>query len=119
MRLVVMLLALLAGFKIAVSEYVYRSATAEVIISAYRERALAACQAASGANLTPGSWRTPLEISLSIGRGNVPVHFWQFGHQDWGTRFRSPHVVVSAGDGSREVQCAYDIARDGAAIEIR
>lgn len=115
----VMILAMLAGLKIGVGEYVYRTATAEVIITAYRERALAACQAAAGQKLAPGSWQTPLDISLAIGRPSLPVHIWQVGHQDWGTRFRSPHVMVSAGDGQRDAQCAYDVMRDGAAIESR
>lgn len=116
-RVLVACLALIAGAKLAVSEYTYRTATAEVIIAAYRERALAACQAAAGTNLAPGSWHTPLELSLAVGRSSLPVQLWQVQHQDWNARFRSLHVLVSAGDGGRELQCAYDISRDGAAIE--
>ena len=62
MKAVVILLALLAAAKLGYQEYLFRSATRDAIIGAYREHAVQACQkdarsAALGS--TPQAWANP------------------------------------------------------------
>ena len=49
MRAIVILLALLAATKLGYHEYLYRGATRDAMIGAYREHAVQACQKEPGA----------------------------------------------------------------------
>jgi hypothetical protein len=112
MKPLLIVLAVLAGAKIVHSEYLFRTATRDVIIQAYRERALQACQKdALGPMLgvTPQSWSTPSSISLAIGKRNIDVHLWQVDHKMWNARYRNPYLFISAGQRSAAATCEYDI----------
>lgn len=103
MRVLVLILAALAGIKIWASNQIYRSAAEEVIVAAYRDRAIAACQrdaglkdagpkdaalprdAKAGASLAQAQsqqahtlaaqgWANPASIRLVIGRRSADVN---------------------------------------------
>lgn len=118
MRAFVLLLMLLAAAKVGYSEYVFRTATNDVIITAYRERAIAACQRdAKGA--APGlaqAWARPDNIKLVIGKSNLDVYFWQVDHALWNARFRNPYLFVTATEYPTRVYCEFDIVHGAASV---
>ena len=118
MRALVLLLMLLAAAKVGYSEYLFRSATNDIIISAYRDRAIAACQRdARGQNdLTAASWVRPHDIRLVIGKSNLDVHFWQVDHALWSARFRNPYLFVTASQSPNRVFCEFDIVHGAATV---
>jgi len=79
MKVVVVILAVLAAAKVGLHEFLYRSATNDVIISAYRDRAVAACAKEPRAlrSVQPTAWQQPGAIRLVIGKPNIDVYFWQ------------------------------------------
>jgi hypothetical protein len=115
MRLLVLALALLAGLKLWAQDTVYRSATEEALVAAYRERAAAVCQKeqqqgvrgqAGAASAT--NWGNAAQIKLVIGDNNLSVYVWEVDHALWNARYRNPYLVLSANDRASLV-CTYDI----------
>lgn len=119
MKVVVLILAVLAAFKLGVQEMLYRSATSDVIISAYRDRAVAACANEPRAQLAvrPGAWEQPSSLRLMIGKPNVEVYLWQFEHQLWNARFINPYIVLEAPASGRRITCEYDIVHAVASVQ--
>jgi hypothetical protein len=118
MKAVVFLLALLAALKIGYQEYMLRVATTEIIVSAYRERAVNACQR-DGQNprIAPGiAWAKSDSVKLVIGKSNLDVYFWQVDHELWNARFKNPYLFLVAGDRSSKVYCEFDIVHGAATI---
>ena len=117
MKALVVALVLLAAGKIGYHEYMFRRATNEVIVSAYRERAVTACQRdAKGQSLATASvWSNPKSVKLLIGKNNLDVFIWQVDHALWDARFRNPYLFLAAGDSSR-TYCEYDIVHGAAAV---
>jgi hypothetical protein len=116
MRALVMLLCLLAGLKIWTQDHLYRTATADALIKAYRARAIDACEKGGAATattvlpsspLTAGTWTEPAAVKLVIGRPDVDVHIWDIDNPLWETRFKHPHLVLSGG--GSDLVCAYDV----------
>lgn len=111
MRIVALLLACLAVGKIAVVQWLYRSASDEVIVSAYRPRALDACgrdaQRQFGLDITAWSQGTP--ITLAIGNSTNPVHIWQINDPAWSERYRNPYLHLTAQTMGQQVVCMYDV----------
>jgi hypothetical protein len=94
MKAVVFFLALLAAAKLGYQEYLFRAATKEAIIGAYKEHAVQACQRdARGASLGigPQAWSSPSSIRLVIGKGTLDVYPWQVDHAMWNARYRHPY----------------------------
>ena len=117
MRAFVLFLALLVAIKIWVQDSVYRSATQDALVAAYRARAAQAC-AASASPATPAegtaiNWLKDDDAHVTIGKPSVPVHFWQLDHELWDARFRQPYLMLSGENG---VSCAYDLMADTAEI---
>jgi hypothetical protein len=120
MRILVLVLAVLAALKVAYQEYVYRSVTAEVIITAYRERALEACRRqAWGKAVNAEAWANPLSVTLSVGRSTVDSNAWQLDHAQWNARFKNPYLLITAGDGASEITCEFDITGNTATAQKR
>ncbi|HRD76948.1 MAG TPA: hypothetical protein PK264_13625 [Hyphomicrobiaceae bacterium] len=120
MRMLVLVLAILAGLKVAYQEYVYRSVTAEVIITAYRDRALEACRThAWGKAVTADAWANPLSMTLSVGRSTLGSDAFQLDHAQWNARFKNPYLLITAGDGTAEITCEFDIVNSVAAAQRR
>ncbi len=125
LKAIVILLAILAAAKVGHREYLYRSATNDVIVQAYRERAVQACQLeprGAALGLKPSVWSTAAAPLLVIGKPSLDVYFWQIDHAMWNARFRNPYLFLRAvgRDGQRAggVLCEYDIV-NGAAMVSR
>ena len=117
MKALVFFLVLLAGLKVGYHEYMFRTATNEVIISAYRDRAISACQRdAKGQALAPAAaWAKSQSVRLIIGKQNLDVYVWQVDHTMWSARFRNPYLFLAAGD-KPKVFCEFDIVHGAASV---
>jgi hypothetical protein len=110
MRLLVLALALLAGLKLWAQDTVYRSATEEALVAAYRDRAVTACQKepARDARTSAVNWSNASAIKLVIGDSNLSVYVWEVDHELWNARYRNPYLVLTPSDRASLV-CTYDI----------
>ncbi len=112
MRKLILLLGLLAAGKIGLQEYLYRDATRDVIITAYRPRAIEAClnQARTQApTISEAPWLKPSAIALSIGKSSLSVYIWQIDHPQWQARYRNPYLFVTPSGRGETATCEYDI----------
>jgi hypothetical protein len=119
MKLVVLVLAVLVAIKVGVHEVLYRQATNEVIVSAYRDRAIAACAKEPRAQLLAKStaWEQPLSLRLMIGKPGVDVYLWQVENQLWNARFVNPYLLVEASAAGTRIVCEYDIVHASATVQ--
>lgn len=121
MRVLMLALALLAGFKIWAQDSVYRTATEQALISAYRDRAISACQKVGTrgdplrALQTAASWAHPSSVELAIGNRNISVYLWEIDNPQWEARYKSPYLLIAPA-GDETLSCAYDIGAGTAAI---
>lgn len=107
-----MVLVALAAAKLGAQEYLYRSATNEVLIGAYRERAIQACQRDprnQGLMAHTGIWSKPNDVRIVIGKGDLDVWFWQVDNSLWDARYRNPYIHLAIGDRLTNISCEYDI----------
>ncbi len=123
LRVLVVMLAVLAGVKVWTQERLYRDGARDALLLAYRDRAIAACQmsapdAPSGRPVdrtAPAStaslplWTRPASVSLAIGRSSAPVSIWEINNELWPARFKHPHVVLTANDRLPHAVCEYDV----------
>jgi hypothetical protein len=111
MRFIAVILILLAASKVGYQQYLYRSATADVIVAAFREQAVAACQrdpTATGlADRT--AWASPAQVWFSVGNPHADVSVWQVDHARWSERYRTAFIFVATVGSSGGPVCAYDI----------
>ena len=112
MRFIAVILILLAAGKLGYQQYLYRSATADVMVATFRDQAVAACQrdptAAGLADRT--AWATPAQVWFSVGNPHADVSVWQVDHARWGERYRTPFIFVATAGASGGPVCAYDIS---------
>ena len=119
MKAVVFFLAVLAALKLGHHEYLYRTSTRDVIVSAYRDRATEACQRdmrATSLGLPPQAWGNGASINFVVGKSNLDVYFWQVDSELWNARYRNPYLLLIAGTRSGTVFCEYDIVNAAAAV---
>jgi hypothetical protein len=119
MKAVVLILGLLAAGKVAMHEYLYRSGTREVLVNAYRDRAILACQKDprnQGLVINPAGWSRPVDIRVVVGRSDLDVWIWQIDHALWSARFRNPYLQLTGADRQAGVQCDYDIVHGVASV---
>lgn len=123
MRFVVIALALLAGLKIWNNERLYRAATEEALVAAYRERATSACQKDAARQLTgaaaqaaPMLWARPGEMSLVIGKPRLDVAIWDVDNPHWAARYKKAFLVLKSSDKATEAVCAFDVLSGQAEI---
>ncbi len=112
MRTLIVLLALFAAAKVGVKEWLYRSATDDVIVSAYRQRAADACtktEPSKKAGFSDKTWSDRANALLSIGNTAVPVYVWQTDHEAWAKKFRNPYLTLVLEKSAGGVRCDYDI----------
>jgi hypothetical protein len=112
MRALVVVLAVLAGAKILAHERLYRDGAEDALIRAYRERAIAACQSQEASRASSAAaplWTRPASVALAIGRRSANVNLWEVDNALWPARFKNPHVVLSAREGSGGPVCEYDV----------
>ncbi len=119
MRAVVLILAGLAGLKIWTHEHIYRSATEDALVHAYRDSAIDACQKDRRKDKDAKSivnWNNPASIQLVIGKRDVDVAIWDVDNPQWPVRYKYPLLVLRAGAGSGEITCEYDMTLGTAAV---
>ncbi len=119
MKAIVYLLALFAAIKIGSAEYLFRTSARDVIVAAYRERAIQACQrdtrpALSGTAAT--SWAKPADVQLSIGKSGLDVQLWQVDHHLWNARYRNPYLVLTLADVATSLVCEYDVMHNATVL---
>ena len=119
MKIVVVILAVLAAAKVGMHEFLYRAATNDVIISAYRDRAIAACakEPRAARVALASAWEQPGAIRLVIGKPNIDVYFWQVEHRLWNARFVNPYLVIEVAGPATQLQCEYDIVHAAATLQ--
>lgn len=119
MKVVVLILAVLAAAKVGLHEFLYRTATNDVIISAYRDRAVAACAKEPRAlhAVQATAWEQPGEVRLVIGKPNIDVYIWQVEHRLWNARFVNPYLVIEASGPANRLLCEYDIVHATASLQ--
>lgn len=123
MRALVIFLVLLAAGKFGYQEYLFRTATRDAIIGAYRVHAVEACQSDAGnrgLGLGPQAWANPRNVKVMIGKSSLDVYLWQTDHAQWAARYRNPYLLLTAeqtpGQRAGGVQCEYDIVNAAAAV---
>jgi hypothetical protein len=111
MRFIAVILILLAAGKVGYQQYLYRAATADVMLATFREQAVAACQRdATATGLADRTaWASPAQVWFGVGNPNADVSVWQVDHARWGERYRTPFIFVATASTSSGPVCAYDI----------
>ena len=119
MKQLVVFLTILAAAKFGYQEYLFRSATNELIISTYRDSAIDACRRDSKSQIGTASanaWSTPASMKLVIGKPNLDVYFWQIDHSMWKARYTNPYLIIVAREAPSFVLCEYDIMHGAASL---
>ena len=119
MRLAVIFLALLAAAKLGYQEYLFRTATRDAIIGAYKEHAVQACQKDTRSNslgLHAQAWANPKTVRVVIGNSTLDVYPWQVDNALWNARYRNPYLFLTASQRTGTVRCEYDIINAAAAV---
>ena len=120
MKFLVVCLMLLAAAKLGTQEYMYREATSDVIVSAYRQRAIEACRIDSrgqGLAIQESVWAQPSSLRLAIGKPAVDVQLWQVDNPFWNARWRNPYLFLSPAGNRIGLVCEYDIVNATAQIQ--
>ena len=116
MRTLVFVLAVLAIAKISYHQYLFRRTTSEVIVAAYRDRAVSACQKDAKSQSLPGTaWAAPDTVTLVIGKSNLNVSIWQVDNALWSARFTNPYLFLKAAE-RPNVYCEFDIVHGAATV---
>ena len=122
MRFVVIILALLAGFKVWTQDRMYRSVVGEALVQAYRDRAIEVCRKQTAKTVPVASahtvaqlWSTASPAEITLGASDVDVAVWDTQNPLWQQRFRNPHLVLT-GTGGSSAHCAYDLEAGAATL---
>ena len=117
-RLLVLLLAILAGIKVWTQERLYREGAQDALILAYRDRAIAACQMSAPDSSVGHRPASPASLPLWT-RPPMVAGVKRPGHPDGGNRegntapwaapVKHPHVVLTASDRLPYAVCEYDV----------
>jgi hypothetical protein len=120
MRVFVFVLLLLVAAKVGIQQYLASTTKDEIIVAAYRDRAVAACRNAARNTLLElsNSWTPPREMRVVIGKGTLDVGLWQIDNALWQTRYKTPYLVFPIVDAPTPIYCQFNIAQ-GAASLIR
>ena len=116
MKAIVILLALLAAAKLGYQEYLFRGATRDALIGAYKEHAVQACQRGDHRRGGFEAWSNPKAIRLVIGKSSVDVYPWQVDDPMWNARYRNPYLLLTASQRAATVSCEYDITNAAASL---
>lgn len=118
MRSLVVVLVLLAAAKIGAQQYLVDSAKSDVIVNAYRERAVGACQdAVKRGNLRVGQeWVRASDARVVIGKSSLDVQLWQLDHALWTSKYKSPFLFLTISEQPAKIYCEYDISQGVASV---
>lgn len=116
LRIIVILVAGLAGLKVWAQDRYYRTIMHEALISAYQERAAATClkealKTQRGKSVQ--AWSGP---EIVIGNRHANVALWDIDSPLWDVRYRHPNLVLKTGTGG-DVRCSYDLTAGLAAFD--
>jgi hypothetical protein len=111
MRTLALFLVVVAMTKVTAVQWLYRSASDDVIVNAYRPRALEACgrDGRRVLGLDASIWAQPTQIHLEIGQRVSGVQLWQVDDPAWPQRWRNPFLHLTAGANGAQYQCIYDV----------
>ncbi|MBS0240678.1 MAG: hypothetical protein JSS20_00785 [Proteobacteria bacterium] len=118
MRVLVLVLVLLAAAKIGAQYYLVSSAKNEIIVGAYRERAIGACgQTARTQHVdVKPTWADNSDVRLVIGKSSLDVQLWQFDNRLWAARYKNPYLFLTMRDDAQKVFCEFDIVQGSATV---
>lgn len=118
MKFGIVVLAFLAALKVGYQDYLARSATSEIIVAAYLDRAISACQRDSRLQklATATVWTNPRSVKLIIGKSTLDVQLWQVDHSLWNARFKNPYLFITARDNAGRFGCEFDIVHGETSI---
>lgn len=116
MRVLLLVIAIIAVANFSLHEYLDRTAKRDVIIFAYKEHAIAACQRQATLSTDPEIWSKPASVKLTIGKSDLDVYVWQTRHRLWKARYKNPYLYVTLGSSVASVYCEYDINNDIASV---
>ncbi len=124
MRTILLGLVLLAGMKVWFQDHTYRTAMADAVVEAYRERAIEVCRknatkrAAGSRDDGASIWRSAAGAEAVIGNPDIDVAIWDTQNPLWSQRFRDPHLILTAATGTSSTRCAYDVREGGATVSL-
>jgi len=118
MRMLVFVLVLLAAAKIGTQQYIVETAKSDIIIAAYRDRALGACREAARDRRLDLSdqWASGGDVRLVIGKSGLDVAVWQVDHALWQARFKNPYLLFTLRDRGQKVYCEFDVLHGAASV---
>jgi len=103
--------------KVYAQDHVFKSATSEALIAAYRDKAVSACRndkTFQSATASPVLWAERSEIAIQIGRPDLGVSIWEVDHALWEAAYKKPYLVLRPTDSHTALTCTYDITADAA-----
>ncbi len=116
MRALVVALALLAGLKIWTHQTLFRAASEQALLKAYKTGAVKACQHATArqrrvyaGSAVPVDWSQHRLAKVVIGNKDLDVALWQLEHKQWDARFKTPYIHLKSNTAPQSVVCVYDI----------
>ena len=122
MRTILLGLVLLAASKVWFMDHTYRTAMADAVVEAYRERAVEVCRR-SASKRAPGSrddgssqWALDSNAEVVIGDPDLSVAIWDTQNPLWEQRFRNPHLILTSAAAGTSRRCAYDVREGGATL---
>lgn len=118
MRGLVLVLLLLAAAKVGTQLYLSSTAKDDIIVAAYRERAVGACEQAAKlkrVELEP-SWSKTRAVELVIGKASLDVRLWQTDHALWQSKFKNPYLFLTMRETPQKVFCEFDIVQGSATV---
>ena len=119
MRFIAITLWLLATAKVATLQWLYRASSDDVIVSAYRPRALDACSRDAHSvtlGLDGKAWTAVAPVRLEIGKPISGVYIWQVDQPTWQQRYRNPYLLLTAGTPMARLRCEFDIVNGTAVV---
>jgi hypothetical protein len=122
MRTILLGLLLLAGMKVWFLDHTYRTAMADAVVEAYRERAVEVCRRSVSkrpAGLRDdgaSAWSLDTSAEVVIGDPDLGVAIWDTQNPLWNQRFRNPHLILTSAAASGAKRCAYDVRQGGATL---
>jgi hypothetical protein len=115
MKAAVLFLALLAAIKVAWHEHTLRVLASEMIVVAYKDRAIAACQRNSKGIAASGPWAGAAEVRLVIASEGERL-FWPLETVLTGGAPLNARLQLAAGEPDARIFCAYDIVQGSASV---
>ena len=93
MRILAIILTVFALAKLGTVQWLHRAASDDMIVSAYKLRALEACQMASkrlALGVSDKVWAAEMAVRVEIGHRKNGIYIWQVDRPEWAPRSRSP-----------------------------